>query len=332
MKKQRHLSWISVMIFIGLFITGLAYEGTNCQAAEKYPSRAIQVIIGYEPGSTDQALKPFIDKMAEVLGQPMNFVFKPGAGASIAGTYVASSKPDGYTLMGASLGPLITSPLTMKGINYTLEDFTPLCRTSAQATALMVKPDARWKTLKEFIDEAKKTPGKLNYATSGVLGTNHIPMEMLQKAAGCKLTHIPTTGSGAVLTALLGGHVDMGLAPMNAAAPQLKSGQLRALAFIHTQKVADYPDVPTLVELGYPITYSGYFVLVGPKGMPADVVQTLIGASDRVMEVHKKEIQDQWKNLSLDTAYLKGEDLAKLLRTDRDNTKKIIDEIQKSGK
>jgi tripartite-type tricarboxylate transporter receptor subunit TctC len=330
MEKQKY--WASSVIILCLCIVGLSYMSTDCQAAEKYPSRPVQVIIGFEPGSTDQAMRPFVDKMAEALGQPMSFVFKPGAAGSIGASYVASSKPDGYTLMGASLGPLITSPLTMKGISYTLEDFIPLCRTSAQASAIMVKNDARWKTLKEFIDEAKKTPDKLTYSTSGVFGTNHIPMEMLQRVAGFKITHIPTTGSGPVITALLGGHVDVGLAPMNAATPQLKSGQLRALAFIHTQRVAEFPNVPTLVDLGYPVTYSGYFVMVGPKGMPADVVQTLYNACDRVLAAHRKAIEDQYKNMSLDTAYLKGEDLAKQLRADRDATKKIIDEIQKSGK
>ncbi len=320
----------AAVLFVLALVAAVPCGGS---AAEKYPVRPIQVVVGFEPGSTDVAMKPFIDKLAEVLGQPMPFVYKPGAAGSIGASFVSKAKPDGYTIMGASLGPLVTSPLTMKGLDYTLEDFTPLCRTSSQASAMLVKSDARWKTMKEFIDEAKKNPGKLTYSTSGVFGTNHIPVELFQKAAGITLTHIPTTGSGPVITAVLGGHVDMGLAPMNAITSHLKSGQLRALAFVHKQKkVQEFPDVPTLIELGYPVTYTGYFVLVGPKNMPPEVVKTLLAACDTVQQKYRKQIEDQYRNMSVDFTYIKGADLGKELMGDRDMTKRIIDELSKSMK
>ncbi len=188
MKKQH---WMSIVIVICVLIMGLICESTTCRSAEKYPSRPIQIVIGYDPGSTDAALRVFTDKMAEILGQPMSYVFKPGATGTIGASYVVNSKPDGYTLLGSSPGPLITAPLTMKGITYKLEDFTPICNMSSQPTALFVKNDARWKTLKDFIDEAKKNPGKLTYSSSGVFGTAHIPVAQLEIAAGFKATHIP---------------------------------------------------------------------------------------------------------------------------------------------
>jgi tripartite-type tricarboxylate transporter receptor subunit TctC len=329
MKKR---DWMSVVVVICFLVAGLICGSTDCQAAEKYPSRAIQVVIGYEPGSTDQILRPLIDYMAEVLGQPMSFVFKPGGSGSVGATYVANSKPDGYTLMSGSLGPMILSPLTIKGINYTLDDFIPICRVQADALAIVVKNDARWKTIQEFIDEAKKNPGKLNYSTSGVFGTPHIPMEMLQKEAGIKLTHIPSAGSAPAVTALLGGHVDAICGPMQAVSPHLKSGAFRALAFSYVKKVAEYPNVPLLTDLGYNIKFYGYNNLMAPKGTPADVVKTLISACGKAVQTHRKELDDHFKKFNSDEAYLEGEDLAKLLRETRDSTKQIIDEIQKSAK
>jgi tripartite-type tricarboxylate transporter receptor subunit TctC len=328
--KKRH--WVNIVAIVCLLVAGLCYENTNCQAAEKYPSRPIQVVIGFEPGSSDQALRPLIEFMAEYLGQPMNFVYKPGAAGSIGASYVATSKPDGYTLMGATVGSIITAPLTMKGLKYTLDDFVPICRPAVQASGLVVRNDARWKTIKDFVDEAKKNPGKLTFSTSGVLNTNHIPMELFAKAAGFKVTHIPATGSGPAITAVLGGHVDAVFAPMQAIVSNIKAGQLRVLVFSHTQKVADFPNVPLLTDLGYDITYSGYNALVAPKGTPGDVVQILIRASDHAMQVHKKEMEDHFKKLSSEVEYLKGEEFGKVMRIQWDVTKQIVDEIQKSGK
>jgi tripartite-type tricarboxylate transporter receptor subunit TctC len=329
MKKEH---WLKIVIVIGLLIVGLISESTNCKAADKYPSRPIQIVIGYEPGSTDAALKVFTDKMAEILGQPMTYVYKPGATGSIGVSYVVNSKPDGYTLLGTSPGPLITAPLTMKGITYRLEDVTPICNMSSQPTALFVKNDARWKTLKDFIDEAKKNPGKLSYSSSGVFGTAHIPVEQLQIAAGFKATHIPVQGGAQVLPAVLGGHVDMGSSPTSAVGSHVKAGTIRALAMVFPKKSKEFPDIPTLVELGYPVTYSGYMCLVGPKGLSADVVQAFDKACDRLMQVYKKEIEDQYSKMGLDLVYVNSADFGKQLQSDRENAKKIIEEIQKSAK
>jgi tripartite-type tricarboxylate transporter receptor subunit TctC len=329
MKKEH---WLKIVIVIGLLIVGLISESTNCKAADKYPSRPIQIVIGYEPGSTDAALKVFTDKMAEILGQPMTYVYKPGATGSIGVSYVVNSKPDGYTLSGAAPGPIITGPLTIKGVNYSLDDVLPICRMSAQPTALFVKSDARWKTLKDFIDEAKKNPGKLSVSSSGVFGTSGVPVEQLQRVAGFKITHIPVQGGAAVLPAVLGGHVDMGSAPTSAVGSQLKAGMIRALAMIFPQRSQDFPDTATLVDLGYPVTYSGWNALFGPKGMSVNVLQTLDRACGRALQDNRKEIEDKYNKMGIDVAYLNAEDFAKDLQNERERTKKIIDEIQKTEK
>ncbi len=332
MRTYRLVDWMKLLVAVSLVPGLVASVPCSASAAAKYPTRPIQVVIGYEPGSSDAAMKVLTDRMAEVLGQPMPFVYKPGGAGSIGATYVAKSKPDGYTIANASVAPLITSPLTMKGLDYSLEDFIPICRISVNANALVVKGDARWKTMKEFLDEAKKNPGKLSYATSGLFGTVHIPMAQLERAAGTSMTHIPTTGSGPSATAVMGGHVDMACCPMMAVASHLKAGTLRSLAFVDKQRLPDFPNVPTLVELGYPITYRGWNALLAPKGVPNDIMQILYKAADQVIEKHGKAIGEYLRNMSITFEYTKGEELGKEIRAQYDQTKKIIEEFQKPAK
>ncbi len=134
------------------------------------------------------------------------------------------------------------------------------------------------------------------------------------------------------MPAVLGGHVDMGGAPPNAVGSHLKSGTIRALAMIFSKRSQFFPDVPTLVDQGYPVTYSGFFGLMGPKGLPADVVQTLERTSARALQDYRKEIEDKYDKLGIDFAYLNSADFTKELQTQREITKKIVDELQKSGK
>lgn len=255
----------------------------------------------------------------------MPFIYKPGAGGAVGASFVAKAKPDGYTLMGASMSPVIISPLTKEGLDYTSNDFTPICRISSEPTVLSVKPDSRWKTLGEMIQEAKKSPGKITYSTSAVFGTTHVPMELLQKLGGFNMTHIPTTGSGPALTAALGGHVDMVVTPAVAVTSHLKSGSLRPVACIGRLK--EFPNVPTLQELGYPVFYTGWMGLVGPKGIPEEIMNTIYKACDKVMEVHKKSLEEYTTNLGSTPAYVKGEEFDKELKSYYTVTKNIVEAL-----
>ncbi len=330
MGKQVYSRWMSVLMITSLAVMMGYATGESWAAETKYPTRPIQVVIGFTPGSTDVALRLFTDKLQEVLGQPIHFEYKPGAGGAIGASYVAKSKPDGYTFFGCSMSPIITSLLTKEGLDYTLDDFVPICRTAVQPSALAVKADSRWKTLKDFVEEAKRSPGKLTYTTVAVLGTEHIPMEMLQKLGGFKITHVPTTGSGPAVTAVLGGHADMNVQNMVPLSPHLRSGELRALALIGKERFQEFPDVPTLSELGFPITYIGWFGIVGPKGIPGDVLRTIYNACDKTMELYGKSIEDQQRKMLSTPAYIKGEEFGRELRSYYDITKKIIEDLKSS--
>ena len=213
-----------------------------------------------------------------------------------------------------------------------MDDFVPICRVSIQTGIFTVKANARWKTLKDLIEEAKKSPGKLTFSSAGVFGTDHFAMETLQKLGKFKATHIPATGVAPALTATLGGHVDFTFSPEVSVSPHIKSGTLRALAVSGDKRLEEFPDVPTFSELGYRVTYLGWYGLVGPKGIPDQVLKTIYDACDKTMEVHKKSIEDQEKKMLSIPAYIKGEEFVKELKSHYDIAKEVFEDLQKSMK
>lgn len=174
-----------------IFFMGIGWVPSEGGAAErKYPNRPIQVVIAAAPGGTDLIFRPFTEKMAEVLGQPMAFVFKPGASGMTGASFVAQSKPDGYTLIGTSNTPVMIAPLT-KEADYSIDDFVPICRLVKTPLMVAVRTDSPWKSIKDIAAEAKKSPGLLTFSTSGVFSFNHLLMEMFTKHAGIQLTMFP---------------------------------------------------------------------------------------------------------------------------------------------
>jgi len=131
----------------------------------------------------------------------MSFVYKPGANGAIGASFVAKAKPDGYTPFGTSQAPIITTPLTEEGLDYTFDDFSPICRLVESPIVLATKADSPLKTLKDVIEEAKKFPGKMTFSTSGVFSTIQLPTEILSRMAGITLTHVPCTGTSPAVTA-----------------------------------------------------------------------------------------------------------------------------------
>ena len=245
MRKEKWMN--SLNFLVGVICLMFLFSATGVASAEeKYPSKPITVVVGYAPGATDMALRVFVDKLPEYLGQPVSFLYKPGAAGSIGGAYVANSKPDGYTILGSSPSPLIISPLTKKDCGYTLDDFSPIARLLDSPLILLVKADSPIKNIHDLIEQARKAPGKLTYTSSGVFGNNHVPVEMFQKLAKIKFKHVPATGSGPSVTALLGGHVDFTSATMGAASPHIKSGALRFIASFDEKRSKEFPDVPTI--------------------------------------------------------------------------------------
>jgi tripartite-type tricarboxylate transporter receptor subunit TctC len=200
--------------------------------------------------------------------------------------YVATSKPDGYTLL-LALSSISIIPEADKLFGrppaFTVDQFEPIALISADPTILVVRAESPWKTAKEFIDDARKRPGQITYSSSGIYGTLHMAMELLSHAAGIKMRHVPTAGAGPALTAILGGHVDALASGPAVVIPHIKAGKLRPLAGWGDKRVAALPDVPTFKELGYPdaefYIWAGLFA---PRGTPEPVVARLREATRAV--------------------------------------------------
>ena len=236
-------------------------------AAEPYPDRPIQLIIPFAPGDTDQMLRPFTERMGEFLGRPVVLNYKPGAAGGLGASMVATSKPDGYTLVGSSPGSLVIVPLANKEMKYGTDSFAPIAALVEGGLMLVVPAGSPYQSIKDVVEQAKRAPGTITFSSSGVMGITHLLAEIFSQAAGIKLNHIPHQGSGPAITALLGGHVDMASTAIAPAQGHIQAGKLRALAVFSDKRLKAYPDVPTLKEMGYDV---GSPDALWDRGAPGD--------------------------------------------------------------
>lgn len=331
LRKQNgvQISVRTVLVFLVVF---LLFNLSVAQAADSYPTRPISVIIGFNPGGYEVPMRPFIDKFQEVLKQPVKYEFKPGAGGAIAAAFVANQKkPDGYTLIGLTPTQVL-NPLTLENAGYTMEDFEPICRIAVQHSVIVAKSDSPWRTLQEFIEAAKKAPGKLTYTASSILGVQHLPVAMLEKQAGFKITYIPSGGAAQALTAILGGHVDSAGLLLPIVAPHLKSGALRALAQNSNESHPEYRNIPTLRALGYRVPIEGFSGLLAPKGISKEVLAKLREAADQTVKLHGKTIEQEMQKMNVQLGYVNGQDWGKMLRQNQDDCRELINDIKKNEK
>ncbi len=271
--QRRHLARIALAL--SLLLPALA-------SAQAYPNQPIQVVSPFAPGSTDQMLRPYLEKLPEFLGQPAVLSYKPGAGGAVGAGFVAASKPDGYTLVGTSIGSIVLGPLANKDAKFGLESFVPVAAVAEGNLLLVVPAKSPFKTLKELVDYSKQNPGKLSYSSSGALGITHILTEILAKEAGVRWTHVAFQGSGPGVTALLGGHVDIAGTTAGPVQAHIKAGTLRPLAVFGDARMKAFPEVPTLRELGFNVASPVVYGLLAPKGTPQAVVDSLYGALVKV--------------------------------------------------
>lgn len=269
-------------------VTGLALAPAH--ADERFPNKPIQLVIPFAPGDTDQMLRPFTDKMGEFLGQSIVMNFKPGAGGGVGAASVATSKADGYTLVGSSPGSLVVVPLGNKDMKYSTESFQPIAALSEGGLMLVVPAASPYKTVKDLVDQAKKAPGKITFTSSGAMGITHLLAEIFSQEAGIKLSHIPYQGSAPAITALLGGHVDMASTAIAPAQAHMKAGTLRPLAVFGDKRLRAYPDVPTLKEMGYNLGSPTLYGILAPKDTPKEVVDALQSAARKVVDKYGDSI------------------------------------------
>lgn len=302
------------------------------QAADSYPSRPIQIIVPFPPGGVaDLVGRPFATALEKLLNQPVVIVNKTGAGGAVGHQAQAVAKPDGYTLMVAlssiSFMPEVDS-MFGRPLAYKLSDFAPIALLSSDPTIMVVKASSPWKTLADYVADAKKRPGEIKYSSSGVYGTLHVATEMFAYDAGIKLRHIPTGGGGPALNALLGGHVDSTAAGPNVCIPQIKAGAIRALASWGDKRLGSLPDVPTFKELGYKNTefyiWSGFFA---PAATPQPILKVLREATAKAVQT--PEFKGAMEKMVTPIAYLDAPEFKKFWDNDAARSFKAIRNIGK---
>ena len=267
---------------IAALAAGLALAW-SAAAQDVYPSRPITMVVPFPPGGVADIIgRPAADAMSRSLGAPVVIENKAGAGGGIGMGYVAKAKPDGYTVL-LALSSISILPeadkVTGRAPMYQFKDFVPIARFTADPTVLAVRADSPWKTLAEFIADARKRPGAITYGSSGNYGTMHVPMEMFDASAGIKMLHVPFTGAGPAVIALLGGTIDSVSSGPSTVVQHVKAGKLRVLASWGDKRLASLPDVPTLTEAGYPVVFTQWTALFAPTGTPEAAVTKLRDAA-----------------------------------------------------
>lgn len=277
-------------------------------ASTGFPARPIEFWIPFPPGGpTDASLRALLAAAGKELDQRIVPLNKPGVGATLAASTMAqTAAPNGYTLSMVAAN-IFRLPHLQKTPYDPLKDFTYIIGLTNYRYGLVVRADAKWKTLQEFLDHAKANPGKVSYGAVGIGSSGHIAMEKLAKAVGAQFTFVPYKGGAEELMALLGGSVDAVLDP--GWGQYAVAGKVRPLAIVGDSRFPRFKDVPTLKELGYDITASSLVGIVGPKGMEPHVVKTLHDA-------FRKATQDptylrSLEAIDLEPVYLSSEQYAK---------------------
>jgi len=262
-----------------LAATTAVAPSTPALAADAYPSaRPITLIVPFPPGGpTDAMARRLAEKLREPLKQNVIVENRSGAGGNIGSEYVASAKPDGYTLLFGTSGPLAINVSLYKRQGYNPEtSFAPIIRLGHLPNILVVNPSVPVNNAQELIAYAKQHPDKLSYASSGNGASSHLAGILFNQMAGTQIMHIPYKGTGPALNDLLGGQVSMSITDILTALPYIKAGKLRAIGLASAQRSDALPDLPTLSEQGLKgYDVSVFFGIVAPKGTPADVVDTL---------------------------------------------------------
>lgn len=261
----------------------LALASATLIAAEKpYPWKPIQMVVPYPPGgAADLTARPLGPALERVLKQPIVIVNKVGAAGAVGMQSVAVGSADGYTIM-ITVFSISTIPeadrVAGRTPTFTRDQFVPIARINADPTLIMVGAATPWKTIKELIEDAKKRPNEIVFASAGPFSVSHMGVEVFAQTAGIQFRHLPTTGGGPAMAAVLGGHASLSALSTGAITPQVKAGKIRVLAATGSNRLAAYPDTPTLKELGYDVEVYLWTGLFAPKAVPASALKTLRAA------------------------------------------------------
>jgi len=278
----------------------IGFGGTALAQAD-YPERPIQMIVAYSAGGgTDVAARTLAPFIGKYLDGSITVVNKPGAGGEVGFTEIAQAKPDGYTIGFINTPNLVTIPI-QRDTRYELESFTPVNNVVYDPGGLHVRPDSDIKSLQELVDYAKANPNAVTYGTTGIGSDDHLAMLALERAADIKMTHVPFPGSSAVRSALMGGHITLGVFNMGEGVAMLKEGQIRSLGQMGENRWSQAPDVPTMKEQGFDIVQGSSRGIATPAGVSDEIVAKLADAIQKAIADPEFQAKAAEQSLPLDS-------------------------------
>ncbi|NYT84589.1 Bug family tripartite tricarboxylate transporter substrate binding protein [Pollutimonas harenae] len=309
-----------------LHVATLAAAIAAGPAYAAFPEKPVHLVVPLAPGgTTDIVSRLLAEKMQQALGQPIVIENRAGAGGTIASNYVANATPDGYTILMGTVGTMAVAPAMYGSLPYDpATAFESISMVNTGQFVLVVNPEVKAKTLPELIALARENPGKINYGSAGNGSTLHLGMEMLKQRADIDMVHVPYKGSGPLVSALVGGEVQVGIPDIPSALSFIEAGRLRPLAVTGAERASFAPNIPTIAEEGFKdFNVSVWLGLLAPKGTPQAVIDKLNAAvhtalSDEALRQKLSELDSQPKPSSPDefTAFAKSE---------REKWKQIVD-------
>ena len=299
--------------------------------AQTYPTQSIQMVIPMAPGDTvDLSGRAIAAEMTKILKVPVVTINKPGGGSTIGANFVARAKKDGYTILFANSNIYYAHAMDPEAVPYhPLTDLEPLCLAVSVPLTIPVQTESPWKTFQELMTYMKQNPGKVRGSSSGVGSVGHFNFEVIRVETGNALTMIPYKGASPAMTALLGGHVETSTLSLSLIAPHVKAGKLRILLI--SQKAPEYPDIPTLKQLGYKQDImSVRFAFYVPAGLPDSVKKVLVPAIQTAIEA--PDVMNAIKNMGALEDFVPGEEFKKMLAEEYGMARQLMKKAAPAGK
>jgi tripartite-type tricarboxylate transporter receptor subunit TctC len=291
--------------------------------AQTYPNHPIQLIVPMAPGDTvDLAGRAIATELGKTLKVSVIVSNKPGGGSTVGADFVAKGKKDGYTLLFANSNIYYAHAMNPDDVPYNpLTDLDPLCLAISTPLTLAVSADAPWKTFQELLDYMKKNPGKIRASSTGVGGVGHFNIEVITHETGAPINMIPYKGASPAMTALMGGHVEISVLSLSLIHPQLQAGKLRALLI--SKKTPEFPNIPTLKQLGYKNDLSSVlFAFYGPVGLPDSVKKALVSPLEKAIKA--PDVVKAMEKLGAVEDYVPGPEYRKMMTSEYDMVKRLL--------